>query len=96
MEKHENSDREHLKTERLAQKMAKKILSGRDYVTLNPRLYGLGGYRVNTDFYELTQSQLEQEGVTTEIRTDTISSGSDADDLIRHRLHVTSRQLPQQ
>lgn len=92
MEKHENYDREHLKTEKLARKMAKKILSGRDRVTLNPRFYGIGGYRLNTDFYELAQMQLEQEGITTEIRTDTIPSGSDADDLIRHRLYVISRQ----
>lgn len=96
MEKQEKIDREQKRTENLARKMAKKILNGRDYVTLNPRLYGIGGYRLNTDFYELTRAELAKEGVVTEIRADTIPSGSDADDLTRHRLHVVSRQSPQQ
>jgi hypothetical protein len=96
MEKQENIEREQKKTEALARKMAKKILSGRDHVTLNPRLYGIGGYRLNTDFYELTRSKLETEGVITEIKSDTIPSGSDADAMTRHTLHVISRQSSQQ
>lgn len=94
MEKQGKDEREQKKTEKLANKMAKKILNGRDYVTLNPRLLSLGGYRLNTDFYALAQSQLEEEGIVTEIRRDTIPSGSDADDIARDRLHVISRQSP--
>ncbi len=92
MEKQSQADRERQRTEKLASKMARKILKGSDVVTLNPRLYGLGGYRLNTDFYELTQSLLAEQGVETEIQHDTIPSGSDADDMRRDRLHVVARR----
>lgn len=95
MENQRIIEREQKNTEKLARKMAKKILNGRDHVTLNPRLYGIGGYRLNTDFYDVTRDQLEKEGVLTEIRTDTIPSGSDADAMTRHTLHVISRELPE-
>lgn len=91
MEKQGNNEREQQRSEKLARKMAGKILNGRDYVTLNPRLRGFGGYRLNTEFYGMTQTLLKEEGVETELRKDRIGSGSDADDLIRTRLHVISR-----
>lgn len=97
MEKQNNSaensqDNLTRRNRKFGDKVVKEVLGGRDARVLNPRFYGLAGYR-DEAVYPYIQSELIAKGIATEIARKPIESGSDMpipQDIlvVTHRLEV--------